>query len=101
MSEEFSIKLQICYFKMTSTKNFTFRFWNVYGSTLIEKDKNILQDKLILNDDNAPSHTALLVMQPLVRKQDTTAVVGLLTDLAWVTFMFQKLKIFFKSSHSE
>jgi hypothetical protein len=69
MSEELSIKLQICYFKIISTKHFTFRVWNVYGSTLNEKDKNILRDKLILNDDNAPSHTALLVMQPLVRKQ--------------------------------
>jgi hypothetical protein len=42
MSGELSNKLQICYFKMISTKYFfTFRFLNVSGSTLIEKDKNI------------------------------------------------------------
>jgi hypothetical protein len=63
MSEELSIKFQICYFKIISTKHSTFRFWNVHGSTLIEKDKNILHDKLILNDDSAPPHTALLIMQ--------------------------------------
>jgi hypothetical protein len=83
-----------------STEYSIFKF-GVFIVAYLLKKLNTWSDKWILHHDNAPSHTAYSVKQKFGKKKVLEYPLNFLNLALCVSFIFLKLNISLKGSHSE